>query len=273
MSDFDFRDDVDDETLYANGILFGPPKTGKTTGAHTAPGRVLYLNFDLKNATLYARSLPENKGRVREPKVPRYAADEQGNSLPQIWGMMTKTVYDAYEGKWDTIVVDPLGELHRRLLEEQTNKTRRPSLDQRGNVLTDIERWCRSLSEAPVNFVVVMHEMQADRGEETVAIPFTGTQKSSQGSLGPKLTGMVDFIAYTGSVEVEGEGQRWVAQLRPGRGPDGTDRKAGSRFAPLMSEAYREVNLAEWFTEVGAHTGQAEPAEPEQSTTREEVAA
>lgn len=42
---------------HMNILLYGPPKTGKTVGAATAPGPILYLNADRPNATRYALSL------------------------------------------------------------------------------------------------------------------------------------------------------------------------------------------------------------------------
>jgi hypothetical protein len=225
---------------YINVLLFGPPKTGKTTGAATAPGAVLYFNVDLPNATGYAHQR-DTEGRVMEPRI---APPQQGKA--PVFDLMTEIAIAAHQKPTrDTVVVDPLGELYRRLLEEQTNRTRRPTLDQRGNATTDVERWCRAMCEAPVNFVIVAHEMTADKGEEgLISMPFTGSKSGSQSGLGPKIMGMVDVIGFTAAVDVEGKDEpEYVAQLVPGKG-----RQAGSRFSALMAgPGYRPIDLAEWF--------------------------
>jgi hypothetical protein len=266
MDDFEFREDVGTEVVYGNGLVYGPPKTGKTTGlVTTAPGRVLYFNWDLKNATRRGRQIAKEQGRVvpSEPNMPRFKRDQT-----PVFDMMTQAVYQAYEGMWDTVISDHIVEHFRRLLEEQTNRARRPTLEARGNAWADIERWCRGMCEAPVNFVVVAHEMTLQKGDELLSIPFVGSQGASVGGVGTKLKSMVDFIAYTGVIGQEDEGLEFVAQLQPGQGRDGAQRDAGSRFDALMTETYRSLDLTEWFTAAGVHTGLPEKVETQSRNTK-----
>jgi hypothetical protein len=222
----------------------------------TAPGRVLYFNWDLRNASRAGRRIAKTMNRPlpSEPVIPRFQRD-----TTTVYDMMTAAVFQVYEGLWDTVISDHIVEHNRRLLEEQTNRARRPSLEARGNTWADLERWYRAMCEAPVNFVIVAHEMTQQKGDELLSIPFVGTQGASTGGIGTKLKSMVDFIAYTGVVEVDGETEpQYVAQLRPGKGSDGAQRDAGSRFDALMSEAYRPLDLTAWFTEAGVWTGTPE---------------
>lgn len=255
MTPMEWRTDEDDEYVFGNGLIFGPPKTAKTNGAHTAPGRVLYLNFETsRNATLYARRQAKQRGMlalIQEPKIPRWRPD-----TTPIWDLMVETTQGVWadDKRWDSVVIDPVGDFYLRLLAEQTNRNRRPTMDQRANAWADLDRWVRNLIEAPVHLIVVAHEMQEKMGDELKSFAFVGSQAASTGGMGPKLMGLVDFIVYTGVIEVEGQDRpRFVAQMRPGKGPDGSNRPAGSRFDVLMDEAYREVNLTEWFRLAGLY--------------------
>lgn len=255
----EFRTEADDEYVYGNGLLFGPPKTGKSNGAHTAPGRVLYLNFETsKNATIYARQQAKARGvlgNIQEPKIPRWKKD-----TTPIWDMMVEVGRGAWadEPRWDSIVVDPISEMYVRLLAEQSERARRPTMDQRANAWADLERWIKSLVEAPVHLIVVAHEMQAQQGEQLKSFASVGSQTASIQGFGPKLMGLVDFIAFSGVIEVEGQDKpQFVAQMRPGQGPDGSNRPAGSRFDVLMDEAVRTVDLTEWFKQAGLYVPKA----------------
>jgi AAA domain len=232
------------ERAYANVLLYGAPKTGKSSGAATAPGLVLFLNADLPNATLFARSR-DTDGRVKWAK----------------WGglaMLSEVMRSAYQRPtWDTVVLDPIGEAYRRLLEEASNNAVRPTLSQYGDVSTHIERFCRFMCEAPVNFVIVAHELsQKDEAEGTFErIAFTGTKAGSE-TLSQKLMGMVDIVGYTSAMNVEGEGRKWVAQLVAGKG-----RQGGDRFNCLGD--WRELDLTEWFKAAGCHIGENSKAPQE----------
>ena len=151
---------------HLNVCLFGPPKSGKTVGAASAPKPLLLLNADRPNATRY--------------------------------------VHAKY-----------------------------------GDVATHLERFCRSLCEAPLNAVLVTWESLArdERTGEFEVLPATGTSNTNPAQ---KLASMVDVIGYTGVVEEEGGSTRYMAQLLPGRG-----RRAGNRYVSTLG-ASRDVDVAEW---------------------------
>jgi hypothetical protein len=240
IQEIEMREEAEDEEIFANILLYGPPGSGKSAGAATVPGRVLYINADLKNATRFARKR-EGK-RLVEP-VLRY---EPGKT--RVLDTMNFAVLSSYEGRWDAVVVDPVGEFYNRLLIEQTQKTRRPTLDARGNATTDLERWLKAMCEAPVNFIIVAHQLISDAGDEVMFMPNSGSKSGSLTGLGPKITGMVDIVGYTAVVEVEDEPQpKYMAQLIDGKGRQGKD-----RFDILGT--HREIILPEWLELAGLHT-------------------
>lgn len=230
-----------------NILLYGPGKTGKSLGAASAPGNIVYGNFDLGNATrtVHAR----NRGRILEPEIPPY----EQNKHP-IFDLMTEisTMVMDPERCPDAVVIDPVGELHRRLLEETSNRAVRPVIQAYGDASTYVERFCRHLCEAPVTVVFVAHDHPVkDEGDGSVErLPWTGTTNPA---LGNKLIGMVDIVGYTGVVPPQEEGQReqYVAQLRAMKG-----RRGGDRFNVLAPVEL--VNIAEWVDRIKA----AEAEEP-----------
>jgi AAA domain len=194
---------------------------------------VLLLNLDLPNATRYAHSRAPD-GRLMEAKF-------EGMS----------TLVDVHEALYqqprmvDTVVVDPIGELHRRLLDEFSGRAVRPTLNQYGDVATHVERFCRMLCEAPVNVVLVCHEqpVKDEASGQMEKLPWTGTTNPS---LGQKLMGMVDVIGYTGVVEQESGPPEYVAQLVNSGG-----RRGGDRFDVLGS--WRRLDLADWFRTINGN--------------------
>jgi adenosyl cobinamide kinase/adenosyl cobinamide phosphate guanylyltransferase len=225
--------------------LCGPPKTGKSAGAASAPGHILYLNADLPNALRFARS------RDTEQRI--YEVEFEGlQTLIDIAHALKQ------KPTWDTVVVDPLGELYRRLLEDLSNRSMRPSLPTYGDVGTHMERFCRMLCEAPVNAVFVAHEIPVkDEATDSVErLPSTGTKNPA---LGQKVMGMVDIVGSTVMFEKDGENV-YAAQLINARGARG-----GDRFDVLGN--WRALNLTEWF-EIAKQgpTAQTAPAEEQKET-------
>lgn len=241
-----------------NILLYGPAKTGKTAGAASAPGQLLYFNCDLANATRFAHT--RNRGRINEPYIPPY---EKGKTpVFDTMGEIGRMVLDPEKAP-GAVIVDPVGELHRRLLEESSNRAIRPVLNAYGDVSTYVERFCRHLCESPVTTVLVAHDHPVkDEGNGDVErLPWTGT---SNPALGQKLLGMVDIIAYTGIAPpaTEGEKEQYIAQVRSLKG-----RRGGDRFNCL--EPLEVVNIADWIDRIRA----AELAEAEQVAAEDAAAA
>ena len=236
------RDQADEGGI--NVLLYGPPKTGKSAGAASAPGAILYLNADLPNALRFARSR-DTEGRISEVEVEGLQTlIDVGHAVKQ-------------KPTWDTVVVDPLGELYRQLLEDLSNRSMRPSLPTYGDVGTHIERFCRMLCEAPVNAVFVAHEIPVkDEATDSVErLPSTGTKNPA---LGQKVMGMVDIVGSTVMFEKDGENV-YAAQLINAKGARG-----GDRFDALG--AWRPLNLTEWFEIAKQGPTQDAPKEQKETT-------
>jgi hypothetical protein len=221
------------QTLHPNILLYGPPKTGKTTGACTAPGSIGLLNCDLPNASWYAHQR-DAEGRIKE------IVYEQFETLIEVI-----TELRAEGNTLDSVVVDPVGELHRRVLEDQSARAVRPSLNQYGDTSTHIERFCRALCELPVTAVFVCHEYPVkDEGSgQLERLPWTGTTNPA---LGSKLMGMVDIVGYTGVVEHENGEREYIAQLVTQQG-----RRGGDRFGGVLGD-WAPVNIERWMSIIGA---------------------
>jgi hypothetical protein len=220
------------DTPKRNVLLYGPPKTGKTVGAATAPGPILYLNADLPNATWLAHQVQGDK--LKE-------LDYEGVATVKELGIAANA---NQLGDWETVAIDPLNELYTRILREVSGGVISPSLPKYQETQVMVERLCRALCEnQQVNFVVVAHDLPVkDEGAGTVErLPASGTTNPA---LGRKIAGMVDIVGYTAELEVEGE-TKYMAQLVPAKG-----RLGGDRFDGLPD--YAEIDLAAWFTKTGA---------------------
>jgi hypothetical protein len=239
MSPLEFVEPSGD--TYVNVLLYGAPKTGKTVGAATAPGPILYLNADRPNATRFAHA--HSGQEIREVK-----AEGLQTLIDVVGELMEKG--DAY----NSVVVDPVGELYRVIIEGISGRAVRPKIQEYGDTGVHLERFCRALCELPFNVVFVLHET-AVKDEDTGGferLPYTGTNNPA---LAAKLMSMVDIIGYTGVVAGnDGEPPKYLAQLVNGGG-----RKGGDRFGALG--AAREINISEWVDL--AHKAIQAPSEEE----------
>jgi len=213
------------EALTMNVVLYGPPKTGKTTGATSAPGKSLLVNADRPNAS-------------------RFAHEQHGDNLDEIHAVGLETLIATMEaaksGTYDSIVIDTVGELYRIILEEQSGRALSPRIQDYGNTGTHIERFCRALVEEPVHTVFVLHENPVKDEDSGVIerLPFTGTKNPV---LAEKLMAMVDVIGYTGTIrDTETKEVSYVAQLVNGGG-----RRGGSRWQALGQS--RAIDLRDWI--------------------------
>ena len=222
-----------------NVALVGSPKSGKTMGAASAPGPILYLNCDLPNATRRAKQT--YPGKIHEIKL-----TTQADKTTNIMEVLDDVARAAFAGDYGTVAIDTVGDLYKLVLEAQSHRALSPSLPQRGDTSVYLERFCKALCEAPCNVVFICHDMpvQDEAAETTMMLPFTGT---SNPRFGRKLLGMVDVIGYTGEVQGE-DGPEWVAQLTLEKG-----RPGGGRFDILRGEkGYRRLDLAEWVDTIHA---------------------
>jgi AAA domain-containing protein len=203
-------------------LLFGPPKRGKSTGAASAPGPILYVNAEASSALDFPRAR-FGHDHIREIK---FLGKATLNDLALY-------LREGAEGE-QTVVLDTVGEMHRILLEEMAPNGR-PSLQQYGDAGTLVERFCRFLTtQAPQNVVLVCHENPMDTGDGIMLMPQAGGRKNPQ-----ILCAMADVIGYVGVVAEKDRPDRYIAQVAPDE-----RRYAGNRNDLLGRVA--DLDLTRW---------------------------
>jgi hypothetical protein len=204
-------------------LLYGPPGSGKTVAACSAPGPILYLNAEGPDALTFSRKL-HGTDKIRE------VAFVGKQSLVDTFVYARDP-----ENGIATIVVDSIGEMYRMLLEEIGGE--RATLQNFGDVNTLIERFCRSLRDLSIHVVLVAHEEIADVEGEIVRRPVTGGKK-----LPEILMAMMSVVAYCGVVpETDDAPRRFVGQLVQANGRRAKDR------SDALGKA-RDLDLTEWIT-------------------------
>jgi hypothetical protein len=198
-------------------LLYGPGGIGKTVAATSAPEPILYLNADGPNALRYARI--KHYGRdIRELKVTGRDTIEQAYLY----------ALDPESGV-KSVVWDSLGRIYDLVLADLAKDDKHPTLPERQDVNTFLERHILALLELPVHTVLVAHDNPVvvagneDEGGTYELFPFCGTSKPT---LAKKIMRPLDIVGYCGRIEPENDGEkpRFVAQLFFGGGRHGKDR-------------------------------------------------
>ena len=164
LADLSFVDEDEVDGRY-RVLLYGQAKAGKSVGAATAPGPIMVLSLTgpartgspvpAMRAAMSARSV----SRANKPR-PRY------------------THLRRNPGDFQTVVVDPVGNVYDVLLKELGGG--KPQIQHHGMVQTTILDFVKALRALPIHVVLVAHEEMSGTGDDDVAAvrrPMTGGQK------------------------------------------------------------------------------------------------
>jgi len=232
-----------------NVLLYGPPGSGKSTGAASAPGPVLWVNAEGPGALEYARG--------------KYGDDH----FHEVAFTGSQILTDVYlhlrdgNGPEQTLVLDSIGEIYRVLTEELQGEADRPSLQNYGDVNTKLDRFIRSVRDLPVNVVLVCHEelVKDEQTGEVLREPVTGGRKLPKAAMA-----QVDIVGYCGVIpKTDDKPARYVAQLAPGSGRHGKDRSG-------VLGTVRDLDLTDWIKTAAGATPAEPVAEPETTTETDE---
>lgn len=205
-----------------NVLLYGPGGVGKSVNASSAPGPILYGNAEGENALRYAR------GKWGDEKIHEYPITG-AKDLDDIF------VYIREGCEEKTLVIDPVGEVYQRLVDELAGGGR-ASLQNYGDVNTKIERFVRAVKDLPINVVLICHEQVDDEEGEVTRRPMTGGKK-----LPEKLVAAVDVVGYCAVLpETDDAPRRWVAQLVEANGKRAKDRSGALGKV-------RDIDISEWL--------------------------
>lgn len=189
-------------------LLYSGPGVGKSTGAiATAPGPVLVVNAEKRSAVRYGYRLAQERG-TRVDVLPLTGAQTLREVLLALRADAGKT--------WRTVVLDPVSEVYRRLVDESSGGgSAMPGIQDYGIAGTTITRFVDEVAALDtVTLILVTHEILTDGPDGPLLMPECGGNK-----LPGVLTRMVDHVGYVGVVAGEdGAAPRWVVQFAPGRG-------------------------------------------------------
>lgn len=222
-----------------NILLYGPGGTGKTVNACSAPGPILVGNAEGESALRFAR------GKWGDDKI-----HEKAITCAKDLDDIFVHVREGCEER--TLVIDSVGEVYQRLVEELAGSGR-ASLQNYGDVNTKIERFVRAIKDLPINVVLIAHEQLDEDDGASIKRPATGGKK-----LPEKLVAAVDVVGYCAVIpESDDTPRRYVAQLVEANG-----RRAKDRSGALGK--LRDVDLSEWIpTAVEAMAGGQTQLAPE----------
>lgn len=212
-----------------NFLLYGPPGSGKSTAAATAPGPILWINAEGPNALAYARKVAAQRGT----EILEVAISRDVDPRP-VLDQVFRHVRDGTDPKPATVVIDTLGKLRDALIARIVQPGAKNSLQQFGQVAEKLGGFINAMRDLPINLVLLAHEdvQDADGGDRIIR-PLIG------GKLTEGVPAEVDVMAHC-NVLREGDEKRYMGLLVESRGRRAKDRSGG------LGD-YRLLDLSEWI--------------------------
>lgn len=217
-----------------NVLLFGKPKSGKSTAAATAPGPILWLNAEGPGALGYARKVAGSRGTV----IHEIPLDQRTKNPAGVLDNVYLHVRDHAEPHVQTVVVDTLAKVREALIGQYVVKGAKNSLQQFGQVADKLGGFINAMRDLPVNLVLLAHvDIKDSDTDGRIVDPLIG------GKLTEIVPGEVDVVAYTSMLQDDDGIRRYYGQLVEGKG-----RTAGDRSGALAGDrGIRELDLREWL--------------------------
>lgn len=214
-----------------NVLLYGPPKSGKSTAAATSPGPILWVSAEGPGALAYARKIATQRDTtILEVRISRQTPD-----VREVLREVIRHVKAGADPVPVTVVVDTLAKLRESLIRQIVVPGAKNSIQQFGEVARILREFVQTMRDLPVNLVLIAHQNVEDAEGERIVRPLIG------GALTEEIPGEVDVIAYTHSFKDEESGERrYVGQL-----VEAKSRIAGDRSGGLGS--VRDLDLSEWL--------------------------
>lgn len=218
-----------------NVLLWGQPKSGKSTAAATAPGPILWLNAEGPGALGYARKTAAARGtQVHEVVISKQVP------ASSILDNVYLHVREGREPVVQTVVVDTLAKVRDALIAQFVQPGSKSSLQQYGKVADKLGGFVNALRDLPVNVVLLAHaDVNNDAEDGRVALPLIG------GKLTETIPGEVDVVAYCSPARDEDGVIRYYGQLVEAKGRTGLGDRSG---AIADDRGIRELDLSEWLT-------------------------
>lgn len=215
-----------------NVLLFGEPKSGKSTAAATAPGPILWVNAEGSGALGFARKVAREHGTtVHEVQVVKRGA------VSAVLDGVVEHVRSGLEPVPATVVVDTVGKLREALAREIGGE--QPTVQQWGKVSTTLLDFVGSLRDAPVNLILLAHTEQVDDADAGRTVkPLIG------GKATQLIAADVDVVAFASSFRDKSGTTRYVGQLVDGNGRVGLGDRSNGIAA---GEAFQDLNMAVWL--------------------------